>query len=64
MMNCPEEQYCVIRKELLAIVEPVKHFHPYLYGCHFTIRSDHVALQWLLKFWNPEGQIAHTPAGV
>ena len=57
-MNRAEEQYCVTRKELLAIVEAVKHFHPYLYGRHFTIRSDHAALQWLLKFRNPEGQIA------
>ena len=57
-MNRTEEQYCVTRKQLLAIAEAVKHFHPYLYGHHFTIRSDHAALQWLLKFRNPEGQIA------
>ena len=57
-MNRAEQQYCVTRKELLAIVEAVKHFHPYLYGHHFIIRSDHAALQWLLKFRNPEGQIA------
>ena len=49
-MNRAEQQYCVTRKELLAIVEAVKHFHPYLYGRHFTMRSDHAALQWLLKF--------------
>ena len=35
-----------------------KHFHTYLYGRHFLIRSDHSALQWLMKFRNPEGQIA------
>ena len=57
-MNRAEQQYCVTRKELLAVVEAVKHFHPYLYGHHFMIRSDHAALQWLLKFQNPEGQIA------
>ena len=39
-------------------MEAVKHFHPHLYGHHFIIRSDHAALQWLLKFRNPEGQIA------
>ena len=57
-MNCAEQQYCITRKELLAIVEAVKHFPPYLCGHHFIIRSDHAALQWLLKFQNPEGQIA------
>ena len=55
-MNRAEEQYCVTRKELLAIVEAVKHFHPYLtmYDRHFTIRSDHATLQWLLKFRKQE----------
>ena len=53
-----ERQYCVTRWELLAIVKAVRHFHPYLYGPHFTIRTDHAALKWLLSFCNPEGQIA------
>ena len=57
-MNSAEKQYCVTRKELLAIVRAVKQFHCYLYGRHFTIRTDHAALTWLLKFRNPEGQIA------
>ncbi|CAC5384903.1 unnamed protein product [Mytilus coruscus] len=38
-----ERQYCVTRRELLAIVLAVKHFHHYLYGVNFT---------------NPEGQLA------
>ena len=45
------------RKELLAIVRALQHFHPYLYGQPFTVRTDHAALQWLLKFHNPEGQL-------
>ena len=53
-----ERNYCVTRKELLAVVESVKHFHQYLYGVHFTVRSDHGALRWLLNFRNPEGQVA------
>ena len=43
---------------LHAVVKSVQHFHPYLYGRHFTICTDHAALRWLLSFRNPEGQIA------
>jgi transposase InsO family protein/predicted aspartyl protease len=53
-----ERNYCVTRRELLAVVESVKHFHHYLYGINFTVRTDHGALNWLLRFKNPEGQIA------
>jgi hypothetical protein len=50
--------YCVTRRELLAIIQSVKHFHHYLYGIRFLVRTDHSALNWLLHFKNPEGQIA------
>ncbi|KAJ8937345.1 hypothetical protein NQ318_011850 [Aromia moschata] len=30
----------------------------YLYGRHFLIRTDHNALQWIMNFKNPEGQVA------
>lgn len=53
-----ERNYCVTRRELLAIVDSVKHFHHYLYGRPVTIRTDHGALRWLLNFKNPEGQMA------
>ena len=53
-----ERRYCVTRRELLAIIQSVKHFHHYLYGQHFKIRTDHGSLRWLLQFKNPEGQIA------
>ncbi|GBM21987.1 Retrovirus-related Pol polyprotein from transposon 297, partial [Araneus ventricosus] len=55
----PERNYCVTRKELLAIVKSVEHFHPYLYGRKFLLRTDHASLGWLLNFREPEGQIAH-----
>ncbi|GFQ64699.1 hypothetical protein TNCT_540751 [Trichonephila clavata] len=49
---CPDqkETYCVTRKELLAIVKAVEHFHPYLYGRRFLLRTDHASLTWLLNF--------------
>ena len=57
-LSPPEKQYCVTRMELLAVVQAVQHFHSYLYGRHFTVRTDHAALKWLLNFKNPEGQVA------
>ncbi|PIK60135.1 Retrovirus-related Pol polyprotein from transposon [Apostichopus japonicus] len=53
-----ERNYCVTRKELLAIVLSIKHFHHYLYGAKFVVRTDHGALRWLVNFRNPEGQLA------
>ena len=52
-----EQQYCVTRRELLSVVESVKHFHHYLCGRHIVIRMDHGSLKWLMRFKNPEGQI-------
>ena len=57
-MSKAERKYCVTRKELLAIVASVKHFHHYLYGPKFLIRTDHGAFRWLTNFKNPEGQLA------
>ena len=53
-----ERNYCVTRRELLAIVHFVKYFHHYLYGQKFIVRTDHAALRWLFNFKEPEGQIA------
>eukprot|EP00063_Salmo_salar_P030992 XP_014005827.1 PREDICTED: uncharacterized protein LOC106574453 [Salmo salar] len=53
-----EKRYCVTRRELLAVVAAVRHFKYYLGGLPFVVRTDHSALQWLLSFKEPEGQIA------
>ena len=53
-----ESNYCTTRKELLAVISSVKHFHCYLYGRKFTIRTDHSSLRWITKFKNVEGQLA------
>lgn len=50
-----EQNYCVTRKELLTVVKAMKNFHKYLYGQEFLLRTNHSALQWLMKFKEPEG---------
>ncbi|GFQ86474.1 retrovirus-related Pol polyprotein from transposon 17.6 [Trichonephila clavata] len=57
-LSKPERNYCVTRKELLAIVKAVENSHSYVYGRKFLLRTDHASLTWLLNFKNPEGQIA------
>ena len=52
-----ERRYCVTRRELLAVVDSIKHFHPYLWGIPFLVRSDHGSLRWFLNFRNLEGQL-------
>ncbi|KAK2894334.1 hypothetical protein Q8A73_016818, partial [Channa argus] len=57
-LSRPERNYCVTRRELLAVVLAVRHFRPYLLGTRFTLRTDHASLTWLLNFKQPEGQVA------
>ena len=53
-----ERKYCTTRKELLAVVTFVKHFRHHPYGRKFLVRTDHSSLRWLLRFKDPEGQLA------
>ena len=57
-MTKAEGNYCVTRKELLAVVEFVKQFRHYLQGPKFRIRIDHAPLRSVLKVKEPEGQLA------
>ena len=58
VLSKSEKKYCVTRKELLAVVTFIKHFRPFLYGHKFLVRTDHSSLKWLLRFKDPEGQLA------
>lgn len=46
------------RHELLAVMLAALHFKYELCGVLFTIRTDHAALQRLMSFGEPEGQVA------
>ena len=59
VLSKQERNYCVTRKELLAVVTFLQHFKQYLIGSPFTIRTDHSALTWLQNFKQPEEQLAH-----
>jgi len=50
--------YCITRKELLAIVYSLKHFRQYLLGRHFKVQTDHAPLTWLRHTPEPTGQQA------
>ena len=53
-----ERNYCVTRRELLAVVHFTEHFKTYLRGKKFHLRTDHGLLTWLRNFKEPEGQVA------
>ena len=57
-LNRHQRNYCVTRREMLAIIVFVEQFHHYLCGSNFLVRTDHAALYWLLRKRNPENQMA------
>jgi hypothetical protein len=44
MPNKAKRNYCVTWQELDVIVRTWEHFHKYLYGQEFHLRTDHSAL--------------------
>ena len=53
-----ERKYAVTRKEMLALIDSLRHFRCYLIDIKFKVRTDHSALQWLRTFKEPSGQMA------
>ena len=53
-----ERNYCVTRRELLAVVNFVKQYRHFLLGRKFYIRTDHRPLQWIFSLQDPTGQTA------
>jgi transposase InsO family protein len=48
-LNKHERNYPTFEGELLAIVNALQEWRPYLEGSSFTIHSDHRGLQWLMS---------------
>ncbi len=40
VLSQTERNYCTTRREVLAVVKVIRHFHSYLYGRPFNVRSD------------------------
>jgi transposase InsO family protein len=57
-LSLAQRRYCTTYRELLAVVTFTKHFHYYLWGQKFVVRTDHGSLRWLRNFKEPEGMIA------
>lgn len=53
-----EKNKPTIEKELLGIYFAVKSFEPYLWGRHFTIRTDHKPLVHLYNLKNPTSKLS------
>lgn len=57
-LNQAERNYCVTRRELLAVVHFVDAYRYYLYGRPFLLRTDHSSLRWMLDQKEPRDQLA------
>ena len=53
-----EQEYCVTRKELLAVVLALENFNPYVYGREVILRTDNAAVSWMKSLRAPTGQTA------
>jgi transposase InsO family protein len=56
LFSTAERNYCITRKELLAVVHFTQVFRQNLLGRRFTLRTDHAALRWLQHTPDPIGQ--------
>jgi hypothetical protein len=44
-----ETRWSTLEKEFYAIIYALENFHPYLYGPHFTVYTDHESLVKILE---------------
>ena len=52
-----ELKWNICERECLALVEAIKHCHPYISHNHFTVYSDNIALKWLQKIKDQNGRL-------
>ena len=51
-----ERAYSVTELEVLAVIDGIKHFAPYLHGRHFDLYTDHANLKYLLTAKDLKGR--------
>ena len=57
-LNSAERNYSVTEREYLAMVHWLKHWRPYLHGGHFTVYTDHRAIEYAANSRDPYGRLA------
>ena len=57
-LNKQQRRYCITWHKLLAVVTFLWEFHVHLLAREFTIWTNHSSLTWLLRFKEPQGQLA------
>ena len=57
-LTSAEENYCITRKDLFAVISALKKFHSYVYGQKVLIRTDNSAVSWITNLKSPSGQVA------
>ena len=53
-----ERNYSATEREMLGVVDGVKHFQAYLYGRKFSALTDHNAVSWLMNIKESTGLLA------
>lgn len=57
-MSKTERKSAVIHKEMLALIESLRHFRCYILGIKCTLPTDYCASQWLKTFKETFAQVA------
>jgi len=57
-MTDAQRNYTTTEKECLAVFWAITLLRPYLEGTHFTVRTDHDSLTWILSITPSEGRLA------